>query len=234
MLSPVLVCVLGLAVEVYTLAFRTTTHVGANGTQHVLLKEFGARLPITQTFEMQSDGLKGVRIRVASEARCDIALDWQLSEQLQPAATAPLYGRRLPLRNVSGESWADLRFPSIAHSIGKTYNLEVRASDVRLLDRGGSPDSASDGPALVASSDDALPGGALAVGGQARPGDLVFDTLALGDTLLGRFRLRAAAGLNGGPQSVWLAGAAIALHNILLVTFVIYFWPRRRTVSSEP
>ena len=233
-LGPVLVCVLGLAVEVYMLAFRTTTHVEANGAQHVLLKEFGARLPITQTFEMRSDGLKGIRIRLAASARCDIALDWLLSEQQQPAAIVPLHGKRLQLRSVSRERWAVMLFPAIAHSIGRTYSLEVRAFDVRLLDRGRSPDPPTDGPALVASSDDALPGGVLAVGGQRRSGDLVFDTLALGDTMLGRFRLRAGSGLDGSYQLVWLAAAAIALHNILLTAFVIHFWPRRRTVPQEP
>jgi hypothetical protein len=226
-LGPVLLCLLGLAVEVYTLAFRTTTHVEANGARHVLLNEFGARLPITQTFEMRSDGLKGVRIRLASNARRDIALDWLLSERQPPAAIVPLHGKRLQLRNVSGERWAVLRFPAIAHSIGRTYSLEVRAFDIRRLDPGPSPDPAADGPALVASADDALPGGVLAVGGQERSGDLVFDTAAIGDTMLGRFMLPASE-LDGPRRSVWLVGAAIVLQNILLAAFVIYFWPRRR------
>jgi hypothetical protein len=231
-LGPVLLCLLGLAVEVYTLAFRTTTHVGANGAQHVLVKDFGARLPITQTFAMRSDGLRGVRIRIASNARCDIALDWLLSER-QPAAIVPLHGKRLQLRNVSGERWADVLFPAIAHSIGRTYSLDVRAFDIRRLDGGPSPDPAAEGPALVASVDDALPGGVLAVGGEERSGDLVFDTMALGDTILGRLMLTASS-LGGPGQLVWLVVAAIALYNALLAVFVIHFWPRRRTGPHEP
>ena len=232
-LGPALVCVLGLAVEVYTLAIRTTTHVAANGAQHVLVKEFDARVPITQTFEMRSDGLRGVRIRLSASARCDIAIDWLLSEQPpQPAAMVPLHGKRLQLRSVSGERWADLLFPSIAHSIGKTYSLRVRASDVRVLDRGGSPDPAAGGPALVASTYDALPGGVLAVGGQLRSGDLVFDTVALGDTILGRFMLSTASGPEGSYRYLWLAGAVIALHNIMLAAFVIHFWSRTCTVTE--
>jgi hypothetical protein len=231
-LGPVLFCLLGLAVEVYTLAFRTTTHIEANGAQHVLVKEFGARLPITQTFQMRSDGLEGVRIRLASSARCDIALDWLLSERQPPAAIVPLHGKRLQLRSVSGERWAVVRFPAIAHSMGRTYSLEVRAFDVRRLDRDVSPDPATDGPALVASVDDALPGSVLAVGGQERSGDLVFDTIALGDTILGRLML-SASWSEGPPRLVWLVGAAIVLHNILLAVFVIHFWSRTRTVPEE-
>jgi hypothetical protein len=229
MLSPVLLCLLGLAVEVYTLAFRTTTHVEANGARHVLLNEFGARLPITQTFEMRSDGLKGVRIRLASNARCDIALDWLLSERQLPAAIVPLHGKRLQLRNVSGERWAVMRFPTIAHSIGRTYSLEVRAFEVRRLDREPSADPATDGPALVSSVDDALAGGALVVGDQERSGDLVFDTVALGDTIFGRFML-TAAGPGSPTRLVWLVGAVIVLQNILLAAFVIYFWAHTRSV----
>jgi hypothetical protein len=231
-LAPVLLCLLGLAVEVYTLAFRPTTHVEANGAERVLLKEFGSRLPITQTFEMRSNGLKGVRIRLASDARCDIALDWLLSERQLPAAIVPLHGRRLQLRNVSGERWAEMRFPAIAHSIGRTYSLEVRAFDVRPLDREPSSDPATHGPALVASVDDAMAGGGLIVGGQGRSGDLVFDTVAIGDTILGRFML-TATGAEGSPRLVWLVGAAVVFQNIMLGAFVIYFWPRGRTVPHQ-
>ena len=124
--------------------------------------------------------------------------------------------------------------PAIAHSIGKTYSLRVRASDVRILDRGGSPDPAAGGPALVASTYDALPGGVLAVDGQMRSGDLVFDTVALGDTILGRFMLSTASGPEGSYRYLWLAGAVMALHNIMLAAFVIHFWSRTRTIPHEP
>jgi hypothetical protein len=224
-LGPVLICVLGFAVEVYTLAFRTTTHVESNGARQVLLKEFGAQVPITQTFGMRSNGLEGVRIRLAASGPGDITFDWVLSEQ-QPAASVPLYRKRQHVRSVAGESWVDILFPTIAQSIGRTYKLEVHASAIQRHDRGLSPVPASDSAGLVACVDDAMPEGVLSVGGQERSGDLVFDTIALGDTILGRFRLTTASGLDGPQPRVWLAAAAIALQNILLAAFVIYFWPR--------
>lgn len=225
------VCLLGLLVEVYTLAFHHTTHVEANGAHQVYLKEFGARIPITQTFTMRSDGLKGVRIRVATSKRCDITLDWLLFEQRQPTAVVPLYGNRTLLQDVSGETWVVMLFPTIAQSIDRTYRLHVRAFDVQCRDRGRSPVPASDEAALVASLDDAMPGGFLVVGGQERWGDLVLDTIAAGDTILGRFMLTSPAGPGGALRRVLLMGAAIALYNILLVTFAIHFWQLRPSPS---
>ncbi len=226
-LGPTVVCLLGLLVEVYTLAFHDTTHVQANGGHQVYLKEFGARIPMTQTFTMRSDGLKGVRIRVATSRRCDITLDWLLFEQRQPTAVEPLYGNRKILQDVSGETWVVMLFPTISRSIDRTYRLHVRAFDVQCRDRGRGPASASDEAALVASLDDVMPGGFLVVGGQERWGDLELDTLAVGDTILGRFMLTSTAGPGGALRRVLLAGAAIAVYNILLVTFVIHFWRRR-------
>ncbi len=227
------VCSLGLLVEVYTLAFHYTTHVEANGAHQVYLKEFGARIPMTQTFTMRSDGLKGVRIRAATSKRCDITLDWLLFEERQPTSVVPLHGNRKTLRDVSGETWVVMLFPTIAQSIGRTYRLHIRAFDVQCRDRGRGPVQTSDEAALVASLDDVMPGGFLVVGGQERWGDLVFDTIAVGDTILGRFMLTSTAGPDGALRRVWLTGAAIALYNLLLFTFVIHFWPRMRTAPQE-
>jgi hypothetical protein len=226
LLGPALICVLAVAVEVYTLAFWSTTHVEANGARHVLVKEFAAQVPITQSFDMRSDGLTGVRIRLATTERSDITLDWVLFEQ-EPSAFVPLYRKRQHVRSGAGESWVVMPFPVVARSIGRTYKLEVRAIDVHPLDGAPSPGPASSGPALVASSDDALPTGVLVIGIREQSGDLVFDTLALGDTILGRFRLTTASTSEGANQRLWIAAVAIVLQNILLAAFVIHFWPRR-------
>ncbi len=219
--TALLVCLCGLALEVYLLAFHYTTHVEARGARPVLLKEFGAGIPLTETFTMQNNGLKGIRIRLAASEPSEVTFDWRLSEQ-GPLGFTTVRGNRRQLR-VSGERWVDLRFPAIAQSGQKRYTLEIRAVA-----------PASSAVAIAASLDDALPAAMFHVGGQERWGDLVMDTVATGDTIVGRVRLTTSgpAGNVGHVRGGLIAAVALGLYNVLLVTFVVHFWPRTPALHS--
>ena len=209
--TALLICLFGLAVEVYLLAFDYTMHLEAKGVHQVLLTEFSAGTPVTETFTMGNNGLKGIRIRLAAREPSDVTFDWRLSELSGAAAASTVVEKREQLHGVSVERWVDLRFPAIAQSSQKRYKLEVRAVA-----------PTSSGVAIAASLDDALPGARFEVGGQERWGDLVMDTVATGDTIVGRV-LATEPGRKGFFPGVLFA--AVGLYNLLLATFVVHFWP---------
>ena len=219
-----LVCLLGLAVEVYTLAFERTIRVETAGRRQVLLQDFGVGTPMAQTFTMTNNGLSGIRIRITAPLPTDLVFDWQVSEQRDADTSVALYGNRKHVQNLAAERAVDLTFPSVAHSMDKTYTLQLHVIDVR-------PSGAKSGaggveaPAVIAFADGGIPGGTLVVNGDRVPGTLALVTIALGDTVLGRLRL-ALSHVDGPLRRFWLPSAALLLYNILLAAFVVHFWPR--------
>ena len=206
------VCV-GLAVEVYFLGFHHAARIESRGAHHVALNEFGAGVPLTETFTMQNNGFKGIRLRLAATEPADVTFHWRLSETGPPAV--PIIENREEVRRISGDTRVELVFPEIARSSERTYELEIRAV---------APPSKP--VAAVAWLDEALPGATFKVGGQERWGDLAFETVATGDTIRGRMLMASAAMVDGRLRALVLLGFALAVHNALLAALVLHFRPR--------
>jgi hypothetical protein len=225
------VFVVALGLEVYTLGFHKTSHVEAKGAHQTLVREFGMRVPIGQTFTMRSDGLQAVRVLFWSAARCELTFDWMLSEQQASGTLLSIVGHRRQLGDLSGYRWDTLSFPAIPKSAGKTYKLDVRVSDVQAPIGQELPATA-----IVASLDNSLRPGFLTVGSRERWGDLEFDTRAAGDTLLGRFLLITRPTLPAALQSIPVLGAIFLMYHLCLAAFLIHFAPvgPRATENAAP
>jgi hypothetical protein len=225
-LIPALLCSVGWSVEVYTLAYYKTTHLDARGAHPVLLEAFGERAPITQTFTMPTDGFDAVRVRLSSSGTIDVTFDWKLSQQWQENAFTPLFGNRQTVHMTAGQRWATVAFPAIVNSADKIYklDLQVAASEPPTV---GAPGGERRAVAIAASLDHVVHGGFLTVGDEESWGDLVFDTHAVGDTILGRFWLRTAPGLPAPLRRGAVLWAALVFYNFLLAVFVIQLWPTR-------
>lgn len=210
------------------LAFHRTSRVEASGTHKVLLREFGGRLPVAQTFTMESEGLEEVRIRLWASEPSDVTFDWVLSEVRQGDRAVPLRGHRVRVRRLAGERWTPIRFPPIVPPATRTYRLDVRLVDVEWNSRGDDGGDNDRGVALVAWLDNSTRGGFLIVDGQERWGDLMFEARAAGDTIFGRFVLLTWPAFPPFGQHAAVLVLVFLLYNFLFVSFVIHFWPSGR------
>jgi hypothetical protein len=195
------------SLELYILDGRASGRLTVHGQHPVPLHEFGAQVPIAQTFTPRADGLYEVRLRVSGRAPVQGTLDWSLFEADGNGGWAKVLSARRPMRVAAGEDWHALRFPAVERSAGRAFRLVLRLTEAR------------EGVALIASLGDAHRGGALTVGGQERWADLVFEARATADTAFGRFMSTVAAGLPGPLRSGWSWVAIIALFDVLVLAF---------------
>lgn len=190
-------------------------------------------MPVAQTFRMQSDGLEEIRIRLWAPESSDVTFDWLLSEEREGERALPLRGHRERIEGLTGERWASIHFPTIVPSATRSYRLDVQLVDDRSTSRGSDSRDGDREIALVASLDDSMRAGFLIVGGQERWGDLLFEAGAVGDTILGRFMLLTRPALPAYGQHLAVLFVSFLLYNLLLASFVIYFWPRDRSSALE-
>jgi len=210
-------------VEVYTLAWHKTTHVAALGAHRVVVSEFGEGAAISQRFTMASDGFRAVRILLSAPEGTEVTFDWAISEEQTPKTFAVIAKDRATRRTTS-EDWQTIAFAPIAKSASKTYRLDIR--------RVGAPSSSSAAgaakPAVgLVGSRDHLSRAWLTVGNQDRWGEVVFETEADGDTILGRFMLLTAPTLPAPLRHPVIIWGLFGLYNLALAVFVIVYWPRR-------
>lgn len=220
-----LVLLVGVSVEVYTLAWRNAKHVEARGPHPTLLTEFGDGTPIAQAFPMRNDGLSAVRVVLSSSATADVTFDWLLSEEQAPNTLEPIAGHRQHVERLSGRRWETISFPPILRSANRIYRLDLHLVDVTPARRDDRPVVA-----VAASLDHMIQGGYSSVGGSQRWGDLVFDTRAMGDTIFGRFALKTRPTIPGPLRSSPALWGLFVAYNLCLVSFVGYFMPSRASV----
>src|SRR5262245_6947430 len=130
---PVIICALGVAAQIYILAFLRISRVEARGSNEVLLTAFDDRRSIAQTFAAASGVLQEMRFRVQSSVRSDITIDWVLAEEVQ-GAMMPIRGNRLRVSGVTGEGEVRIQFPPVVASDAKTYRLDLKLVDLEALD----------------------------------------------------------------------------------------------------
>jgi len=193
--------------ELYMLDVRAPDRLAIHGSHTIPLNEFGAQVPITQTFTPRVDGLYEIRLRSSARAQAQGMLDWSLFEADGNGGWAKVLSAHRPMGLVAGEGWHTLRFPAVEHSAGRIFRLVLQLTEAR------------EGVALIASLDEAHRGGVLTVGEQQRWGDLVFEARATGDTAFGRFISRVTPGLPRPLRSGWSWVAIIALFDTLILVF---------------
>jgi hypothetical protein len=185
------VALLGLA-EFYVLAIRAPERAVATPQHRIELPAFGAGRPVTQSFMPGGDGLDEVTFVLTSRRPCQGQLSWTLFDNAG-GSWARVLGTERPLALTAGEQPHVLRFPPVERSAGRTYRLDLQFRSPAPCDA-----------AIVASQEDAYPGGYLTVDGVEQWGDLAFDARAEGDTIAGRVALTVLPALPGVLSSDYL------------------------------
>jgi hypothetical protein len=214
-----LLFIAGLVLGGYALAVRPVRHVGAHGVHTVLLKEFGAGAAIVQTFTMKANGLNAVDVLAWASDPADVSIECTLSSVQDGVATERTRWRT-PVVDLVGLRRQRLEFPMIQNSAGGIFALAVQVTGIRPRTPVARPEVA-----LMASEDRPLGFSSLFVGHRERWGNLVFDTRAAGETVLGGFALDARPNLPAWLRRPELPWAWFLLSNALLVAFVMHFRP---------
>ena len=210
-------CAAVLSLEVYTLAFHETSHLEGRSARQALLREFGDRVPIAQTFTMPSDGFDEVTFWLWSERAANMVYERTLSVQQPSGQFEPVASSRTEILALSGYRKEILSFPPLAKSAGQVCRLELRVAEVKS----SAPGLDKPAVAVVASLDNVVRPGFLQVGEADRWGDLELETRARGNTILGRFILNTRTTILPALQGTAALWAISLLYNLCLVTFFV-------------
>ncbi len=159
----------------------------------------GRERVVAQSFVGSLDGLGGILVAFRTSrptqaaVRCEL---WRLEGE--DFRSLSRWTERVSL--APGQTMHRFAFPPVLESAGYTFRFEMSAADAPAA-------------ALLATRNDALSSGRLTVNRAAQPGDLLFETMALGRTAYGRFRLHAAY----LPPAVTAVGVQLALAGIFVL-----------------
>ena len=167
------VCAAFIGVECGVYFLRGVHDVDAIGYRPTLVPEFGARVPVSQSFVVPQDGLHSMTISIWSDQAASIAFDFSLIRKgVRPDwPDEPIVKRPIQMSVSSGVTNETIDFPAVSRSKDRTFVATFTLSDVR---QSGST-AADPHVALSAWSDDAFRGGSLKVGAEDRWGDLAFS-----------------------------------------------------------
>jgi len=206
------VCAAILGTEGGEYFFRDVHDINAVGGKPTLVSEFGAGVPVSQSFVPHRDGLHSMTVSISSDQAAVIGFEFALVRKGQPAdwPDEPILKRLVQMSVPAGITRQTIDFPPVSRSKDRTFVATFTMSDV--MRRGST--AADPHVALAAWADDAVRGAALRVGTEDRWGDLAFSVqvdpptrmqrladslnLALAPTLhLGRASLIGLAALYG-------------------------------------
>jgi hypothetical protein len=190
-----IICAAILSIECGEYFLRDVRDINAVGEKPMLVTEFGAGVPVSQSFTLQRDGLHSITVEISSDQAAVIGFEFALIRRgvIADWPDEPIMKRLVQMSVPAGITPQSIDFPPVSRSKDRTFVATFTMSDVM---RRGS--TASDPRvALTAWADDALRGGALKVGTADRWGDLAFSAQADPPTRLQR--LTAALNLALAP-----------------------------------
>lgn len=214
------VCAAILGIECGEYFFRDVHDINAVGQKPTLVSEFGAGVPVSQSFVPHRDGLHSMTVSISSDQAAVIGFEFALIRKGQPAdwPDEPILKRLVQMSVPAGVTRQTIDFPPVSRSKDRTFVATFTMSDVmRRGSTAGDPHVA-----LAAWADDAVRGAALKVGTEDRWGDLAFSAQVDPPTRMQRLadslNLALAPTLHLGRAS--LIGLA-AVYGVLLA-FVCY------------
>jgi hypothetical protein len=163
--------ILGIECGVYFL--RDVHDLNAVGEKPTLVTEFGAGVPVSQSFTPHRDGLHSMTVSISSDQAAVIGFEFALIRkgQLADWPDEPIVKRLVQMSVPSGVMRQTIDFPPVSRSKERTFVATFTMSDV--MRRGST--AADPHVALAAWADDAVRGAGLKVGTEDRWGDLVFS-----------------------------------------------------------
>jgi hypothetical protein len=206
------VCAAVLGIECGRYFLSAVHDVDAVGQKPTLVTEFGAGVPVSQSFTVLRDGLHAITIAISSDQPAVIGFQFALIRKGPIAGwpDEPIMKRLVQMSVPAGVTKETIDFPPVSRSKDRTFVATLTASDVM---RRGS--TASDPRiALLAWADDAFRGGALRVGSDDRWGDLAFSAQVDPPRRLQRLRdsldTALAPALQPGRATIVVMGAFYA------------------------
>jgi hypothetical protein len=227
------ICAALLGVECGDYFLRDVHDIDAIGQRPTLVSEFGAGVPVAQSFLVPGDGLHSMTVSISSDQAAVIVFEFSLIRRgvLSDWPDEPIIKRQIQMSVPAGITRETIDFPPVSRSKDRTFVATFTLSDVM---RRGS--TASDPHvALSAWSDDAFRGGSLKVGAVDRWGDLAFSAQVDPPTRLQRLitalNRTLAPTLRLGTATVVVLAALYAV----LFAIVCYWGLRtRREVDAWP
>jgi O-antigen ligase len=206
------VCLL-FACELYGLFGSDTAALRAAGRKPMEIREFGGGVPIDQTFAMTVDGLRSIRVQVSSDRRISVRVGGELFQRTGGPG-GPFEWRSastITVNQGAGRTWHTFNFPPVAGSANGAFKFRLQ-----LL--GPIP---TDHPevGLMASFDDAVPAGTLAIGGREQWGDLGFEASGDRKTVYDAFRRHTDASLPAPLRALPIQLGLLFAYNCALVMF---------------
>jgi len=201
-------CALIAACELYALFGRDIATVQSHGRKPVVIRELGDGVPIAQTFDMVDDGLRQIRVEFASDQRLSVHVACEVFRRGkgQPGSYERLIGWTKLVRLTPGRTSYSFTIPALPASDDRAYKFQMQ------LIAPVPPDQGTVG--LVASLDDALPGGVLTTNGREQWGDLVFDAHGPSESAYAWFRRHTEADLPERLKSVPIQLLALLIYNL--------------------
>jgi len=156
----------------------------AIGKKPSLVSEFGARVPISQSFTVQRDGLHSITVAISSDQAADLAFEMSLIRKGARAdwPDEPITKQIVHVSVPEGVTRETIDFPAVTRSKDRTFVATFTLSDVKP--QGSLPTAPH--VALAGWADDASRSGSLKVGADDRWGDLAFSAQVDPPTRLGR------------------------------------------------
>ena len=221
-----------ISVEAYVVFVDQGGGLAIEGQQPYEIGEFAAGAPVSHSFLMRGDGLHAVQIRLHSDMRAAVRIQWILWSGSPEIGNMPRAFEGTEVFNLrSGRQWKSLNFVRNGTSNNRWYTLDVRVLDVEAA---GHPERRPI-VSLVASRDNPDRGGVLWLNGVRQPGSLFLRADRHGRTRYRRFLTEAAPNLPAVFQIElvqWLIFAG--LHAAFLVFAWAIVTEAERTTASEP
>jgi hypothetical protein len=222
------ICVAILGIECGEYFLRDVHDINAVGERSTLVTEFGAGVPVSQSFTVRRDGLHSISVSISSDQAAVIGFEFALIRKGVVAdwPDEPIMKRLVQMSVPAGITRQTIDFPPVSRSKDRTFVATFTVSDVM---RRGS--TASDPRvALTAWADDAFRGGALKVGTEERWGDLAFSGQVDPPTRLQRLvdslNVVLAPALHLGRASLIVLAASYAVLLALVCYVGITTWRR--------
>jgi len=214
------ICAAILGIECGEYFLRDVHDINAVGEKTTLVTEFGAGVPISQSFTVRRDGLHSMTVSISSDRAAVIGFEFALIRkgQLADWPDEPIAKRLVQMSVPAGVTSQTIDFPPVSRSRDRSFVATFTMSDV--MRRGST--AADPHVALAAWADDAVRGGALKVGTEDRWGDLAFSAQVDPPTRLQRLtdslNLALAPVVHLGRSSLIALAAACGM----LLTLVCY------------
>jgi hypothetical protein len=201
------VCVVLALYEAWTFFLREAPAVSIEGNHRRDVDEFGRGVPVSQTFVMIGNGLRGIDVRFDADTPATLLVRCELAQIATPGVTEPLVSREWfeNVKRVSGTEWRRLSFPAIASSNGRSFVLRLQV--IRAVVADGDPAARmrlpADAPpvAIVASKENIVGGGMLSISERPQNGSLFLRAFTTTRTAYSRFRADVAPTLPGALKN---------------------------------